>query len=120
MKHTISLTVNDRVEITLIGPISREHVTILGENLVVFVTELEDKGKDIRIIIDSLRATDLKEDAHALALVILKHTSFAKAAFVEHRKQIIERQKKDIARTKYIDKIRVYEIRQEAELWLEE
>ena len=120
MKHTISLTNKGHVEVCLIGPILLEHVTTLGQRLVIFTTQLEDMGKDLRIIINSLQATELKQDAYALTMVILKHTPFKKTALIDRRKDIIKKHIKEITHIPVAEKIRVYETHEEAVLWLGE
>ncbi len=120
MKHTISLTREGYIEIILIGPVVREHVTSLGQHLVGFYTQLEDSGKDLRMVIDSLQATNLSDDAYSLSVIILKTTPFTKTAIIENRKHVVETQTKNIEDLRLVEKIRVYTNRMEAMLWLEE
>lgn len=120
MNHTISLTPRGYVEIILIGPIFREHVTMIGEHLVILFTRLEDMGKDLRLLIDSHQATELKQDAHSLAIVILKNTSFTKATIIEQRERIIEMQINVLKKEQLADKVRIVNNHEDAVLWLEE
>jgi len=120
MKHTISLTSQDYIEICFIGPIAFEHVRTLGEHLVVLHTQLGDAGKDVRIRIDSQKATELHEDAHTLAKIILKHTSFAKLAFIETREKVLKRLTQEVAAAHIDGTVRIYANHQKAEIWLVE
>lgn len=119
MKHTISLTVKDYIEICFIGPIEFEHVRTLGERLVVLNTQLGDMGKDLLLSIDSRNATEMEEEAVSLARIILKHTAFIKMACIETRGDVTKKLAEEITGVHGTDKVRVYKTFKEAQIWLD-
>lgn len=120
MKHSIFINQNQVVEVHIVGDVSVDDVSTLGQKLITNITELERKGYRIDMLIDYSQGTNTEDLALALAKVITKGLVFHRIAGFAANETTTKVVAEVTKATNLEHKIRLFQTREEAEAWLGE
>jgi hypothetical protein len=93
MKHLVFINSKNQIEIRIVGPIQYEDAQFLSQSAITLETQLQDIGKDVKVLADATHAGDLDAKGGQFIASMLKDSNLSKLAFFGGNENVVERQK---------------------------
>lgn len=106
------------IEIKIVGSGNINEFSRLGQEIIRLAMSIEDKGKKVKILIDSSEELSYGEEVVHLLAMIFKDADFEKGAIFGSNPEILKLQTKVAKSANIKDRGKVFTTRQEAEVWL--